>query len=88
MNEYLRELKNQDQSARSGGTIDWAIVSKEDFERKMKVAKMLKIREVCTSEDFYNAALTFQHGISVDNIQLACSLAQVLFVKNAKSQKL
>jgi hypothetical protein len=83
MNEYLQELKNQDQAVRhAGGVIDWDIVSKEDAERRIKVIEILKNGKVRSAEDFYNAALIFQHGLSVKDIQLAYSLAQVSSLLN------
>ncbi|PCJ54374.1 MAG: hypothetical protein COA79_21900 [Planctomycetota bacterium] len=83
MNEYLQELKNQDQAVRHAvGDIDWEIVSKEDTERRMKVTEILKNGEVRSAEDFYNAALIFQHGPSVDDIQLAYSLARISSLLN------
>ena len=41
-NEVLRELKNQDQAARStsAGAIDWEKVSAEDGVRRVMVAEM------------------------------------------------
>lgn len=78
-NAELTELKKQDQAARSGGVngIDWKLVSLQDAERRKRVADILRAGEVRTSEDYFNAALIYQHGPTVDDIRLAYSLANV-----------
>jgi hypothetical protein len=78
-NTELREVTSQDQAARSGsvGAIDWKVVSAQDAARRMQVAEILRKGEVKTSEDYYNAALVYQHGETADDIRLAYSLATV-----------
>lgn len=78
-NDLLRELKNEDQSARStgGSAIDWSKVSQEDAERRKKVVELLRSGEVKSGDDYFNAALIFQHGNSADDIRLAYALANI-----------
>jgi len=78
-NAELTELKKQDQAARSGGVngIDWKVVSSQDAERRKRVADILRAGGVRTSADYFNAALIYQHGQTVDDIRLAYSLANV-----------
>ncbi len=75
----LREVKSQDQAARSGlvGAIDWEVVSAQDAARRKQVAEILRKGDVKTSEDYYNAALVYQHGETADDIRLAYSLASI-----------
>jgi hypothetical protein len=78
-NETLREIKRKDQSDRMGsvGAIDWSVVSVADKKRRTEVAQIMARGEVRTAEDFYNAAMVFQHGESIDDIRLAYSLASI-----------
>jgi hypothetical protein len=78
-NETLRILTEKDQSARSGKMkdIDWSKVSQEDAERRKLVSEMLGVGTVRSAEDFYNAALIFQHGETADDIRIAYSLANI-----------
>jgi len=77
-NDALRALKEQDQAARIGaGPIDWSKVGPQDAQRRDEVTKMLHAGCVRTANDFYNAALIFQHGGLVDDYQLAYALASV-----------
>jgi hypothetical protein len=78
-NDALRSLKEQDQAVRVAnvGSVNWSKITEEDAERRDKVTKMLGSGEVRTAEDFYNAALIFQHGRHVDDIRLAYSLASI-----------
>jgi hypothetical protein len=78
-NAELADLKKQDQAARSGGVngIDWKKVASQDAERRRRVAEILREGEVRTAGDYFNAALIYQHGQTVDVIRLAYSLANV-----------
>ncbi len=78
-NLVLRELMNQDQAVRSGtaDSIDWKKVVPQDAERRKRTMEIMKTGGLRTSEDYYNAALIFQHGDSAEDIKLAYSLATV-----------
>ena len=76
-NPALRALKAQDQAARSGDAIDWKKVTEQDTVRRAEVAKMLAIGSLMTSEDYYNAALIYQHGQRPENIRMAFSLSTI-----------
>ena len=87
-NETLKELKRLDQAARSSGSeaIDWAKVTTDDAERRKRVTELLRAGQVKTSDDFFNAALIFQHGDSTDDIRLAYSLANISSVLNPENK--
>jgi len=74
-NERLRLLYEADQGARTGGKIDWAIVSREDKERRAEVLAIMSGNGLRTSADYFHAAMVFQHGETADEIRTAYGLA-------------
>ncbi len=60
--EELRRLYQEDQSDRMTGEIDWAVVSKRDSLREARVYELLDAGQVRTGQDYYHAAMIFQHG--------------------------
>ena len=76
-NDELRILKEQDQAARIAVVIDWDIVGPQDARRRDEVTNMLHSGCVRTANDFYNAALIFQHGGGLADYQLAYALATI-----------
>lgn len=76
-NAALRAMTNADQAARSGGAIDWKVLSEQDRARRDKVRAMLAAGAIVTAEDFYNAAMIMQHGEVPDDYRLAYSLASI-----------
>lgn len=76
-NEKLKELVSVDQADRSAVKIDWAAVDQRDTARAEEVMTLLRAGKVLNAEDFYNAAMVFQHGSSADDIQLAHALATI-----------
>lgn len=61
-NQELSEMYKKDQLERTSGPIDWKVLSKNDSIRRAEVNKMITNGEVKTSQDYYNAAMIFQHG--------------------------
>lgn len=76
-NRTLMEMFAADQSARRGDDIDWSIVSVEDAERREAVLEILSEGGIRTAQDYYNAAMIFQHGGSEEEIRLAHSFATI-----------
>ena len=76
-NDKLKELVGTDQADRSTAHIDWPAVDRRDTARTTEVMAQLRSGKVLTAEDFYNAAMVFQHGGSADDIQLAHALATI-----------
>src|SRR5690606_34312450 len=74
-NAVLAELFEQDQSDRSGTDIDWSALSKADAARRATVETMLAAGEVRTANDYYHAAMVFQHGDTLADYRLANALA-------------
>jgi hypothetical protein len=76
-NAALRAMTHADQAARSGGAINWKVLSEQDRVRRDKVRAMLAAGVIVTAEDFFNAALIMQHGEVPDDYRLAYSFASI-----------
>ena len=79
-NNYdLIQLFSADQEARraTSGEIDWKQVNAKDAERRQAVLAILEGGGLRTALDYYNAAMIFQHGDSIEDIRLAHSFASV-----------
>lgn len=79
-NTELSELYELDQAARQAKNIDWESLAKEDLERRQKVLEMLSIGEIKSANDYFNAAMIFQHGDSKEDIRIAHSFATLASV--------
>ncbi len=74
-NSTLTAMYTTDQAAREGEHIDWVKLSKEDEQRRKDVHRMLSSGGVRTGNDFFHAAMIFQHGQNPDDYLLAHILA-------------
>src|SRR5262249_54992393 len=76
-NAELAQLFKDDQADRSGGlgTTNWIEVSARDDQRRERVRKILAEGGVKLSDDYYHAAMVFQHGKDVPDFQLSHQLA-------------
>ena len=76
-NHELASMEAADQADRAPGPnkIDWDVVGKRDASRRAQVTQLLMAGDIRTADDYYNAALIFQHGESVQDIQLALAFA-------------
>ncbi|MAM18611.1 MAG: tetratricopeptide repeat protein [Christiangramia sp.] len=61
-NKELVTMYENDQASRMNGQIDWAVLSREDSIRRASVDRMIKEGKVKTAQDFYHAAMIYQHG--------------------------
>lgn len=80
---YMKEINHEllaifeaDQGDRKSDDIDWSVVSGRDKERNRRVRQMLKAGQVRHSDDYYHAAMVFQHGMDADDIRLAKDYAK------------
>jgi len=78
-NEALRQITAADQADRSGpaSSFDGLKVSPRDAERRKQVMAIMAKGEIRAAEDFFNAALVFQHGETPDDIRLAYALVTI-----------
>lgn len=74
-NAALKALYDADQSGRSSKSIDWSKLGPEDAQRRDEVHRMLDAGEVRTANDYWHAAMVFQHGLTPDDYLLAHVLA-------------
>lgn len=76
MNEELRELFEQDQADRRGLTVLPPHIQERDAQRRQRVEAMLAAGLAHTPEDFFHAAMVFQHGGSMETAWRAYELAK------------
>ena len=77
-NDEMTAIFDADQKARqSPQAIDWAVVRKEDQQRRLRTQALLDAGALNSGEDFYHAAFVFQHGGTPDDYLKAHLLAIV-----------
>lgn len=78
-NPRLAQMLVEDQADRKPavGDIDWSVVGPRDDARLAETVRLLRAGEVRTAADYHAAAMIFQHGQSVEDIQMAHALASV-----------
>ena len=75
-NPEMAALFAADQAARKdAAAIDWAVVGREDEQRRRRTRALLEAGALKTGTDFHNAAFVFQHGGEADDYLLAHALA-------------
>jgi hypothetical protein len=82
-------MEVQDQADRAAGSnkIDWDVVSTRDAARRTEVLQLLNAGDIRSADDFYHAALIFQHGDSIQDTQLALALATTSARMNPSNQQ-
>jgi hypothetical protein len=80
MNQELRDLFVADQTEPRGDigydTPDYWQLRERDAQRRSRVNELLAQGEVSAPDDYFHAALIFQHGETVEEILQACELAR------------
>lgn len=76
-NAELTRLYTEDQADRTGNmeTADWAAISARDTARQERVHQILAEGGARTGDDYYHAAMVFQHGDTNDEIAKAHELS-------------
>jgi hypothetical protein len=78
-NAELASIYQADQADRSGGpndaTVDWAAVSARDAARQGRVKQILAEGGARTGDDYFYAAMVFQHGSTAEEIAKAHELS-------------
>ena len=75
-NAKLQELFEADQLDRSQDHDSVALPAR-DFQRRKATLEIVKAGQLATSNDYFHAAMVFQHGGTVADIDLAHSLAVI-----------
>ena len=60
-----------DQSARKVEKIDWTTLHKQDSARRVEVYEMIKQNKLLTPNDYFHAAMIFQHGNDSTSYKMA-----------------
>jgi len=78
LNAELIQIHHDDQADRAVGAyenIDWAKVAPRDQARRKRVDEILAAGGAKAADDYYHAAMVYQHGNAPDEIQRAHDLA-------------
>ena len=62
INVEIKALHDADQADRRAPSIDWAVVSARDDERRARVLALAAQGQLKAADDYYHAALVMQHG--------------------------
>jgi hypothetical protein len=80
MNQELREIFVADQVERNNhpdnGTPEYWQLRKRDAERRQRVSELLAEGSLTAPDDYFHAALIYQHGETLEDIWQAHELAQ------------
>jgi len=77
----MTAMFDADQGDRRKTPIDWTIVGKADAARRSEVEKLLASGQLHTGEDYFHAALIYQHGDNPRDYLLAHTLAMIAATK-------
>ncbi|NYE58942.1 hypothetical protein FHW58_000094 [Duganella sp. 1224] len=70
-------MNKADTADRAPDKIDWTVVNANDAQRRQRVSEMLARGEIRTAEDYYHAAMIYQHGEKPKDFQLAHAFAVI-----------
>jgi hypothetical protein len=87
INIELYKMYNEDQGDRQTSKIDWEIVNKSDQARRVRVTELINEQQLSHSDDYYHAAMIFQHGDSSDNYKKAYELSKKAAELNSSNKK-
>jgi hypothetical protein len=74
-NAELAKIYQEDQGDRQVDKIDWSVVGKRDAERQARVTQILAEGGAKTADDYYHAAMVYQHGDTEEEIARAHELS-------------
>ena len=70
-NAELKKMYEEDQSSRKMEKIEWDKLVKQDSTRRVEVLEMIKQNKLSTQNDYFHAAMIFQHGKDSTSYKLA-----------------
>lgn len=78
-NAEMAAIFAADQAPRTqgGAAVDWSVVGPQDEARRHRARALLDAGALRTADDFYHAAMVFQHGTDPSDFMLAHTLAIV-----------
>lgn len=74
-NAELRQLFDEDQADRQSPSPDWKVVGPRDLAREQRVEEILAAGGATVADDYWHAAMVFQHGQTVAQIERARALS-------------
>ena len=76
-NRELYELFEADQAERREalGNLDWSAIGPRDEARRQRARQLIDSGALHAPEDYYRAAMLFQHGTTASDVRLARELA-------------
>ena len=87
-NAQLKQLFEADQADRaSDKNVDWARLELRDRERQRTALALIQAGAVLTADDYYHAAMVFQHADNAEDNALAYALAVMAFRINPAHAK-
>lgn len=75
VNRELHTLYRADQKDRSEEEVDWSAVSLRDTARRSRVKEIVAANGARVSDDWFHAAMIYQHGSTVEDFQTAHAYA-------------
>ena len=75
INAELYWMYREDQSSRMNDEIDWAIVHKQDSTHRARVKEMIDEGGLRAADDYFHAAMIYQHGDDSTDYWMAYELA-------------
>lgn len=84
VNRELALMYRVDQSNRQVENIDWSVVSVQDAKHRERVAELLAEGKLKTADDYFHAAMIFQHGSQSKDYKLAHDLAKKAYELDPK----
>ncbi len=79
-NQTLKNMFDEDQGTRLNDKIDWKILLKQDSVRRSEVQVMINQNKLLTTNDYYRAAMIFQHGTDSVSYKMAMNLSKKAYV--------
>ena len=83
----MTKLYSEDQADRRDPSSDWRKMQVRDYERREQVKHLLSSGELHTGNDFYHAALIYQHSSLSSDYLLAHTLAMVGIALGSKEAR-
>jgi hypothetical protein len=80
-NDQLKRIFMEDQAVRQQSSVDWPSITKLDAQHRSDTSTLLAHDLVNTAQDYFEAAVIFQHGVTSNDFLLAHTLAIIAVQK-------
>ncbi|MFZ6874913.1 hypothetical protein ACO0LF_22860 [Undibacterium sp. Di27W] len=79
-NDSLRAMYEADQNERKAEQVDFSRIINNDSERRAAVLNLLQTSKLNSAEDYFHAAMIYQHGTTLEDIRMAYSLSNIAVI--------